>query len=931
MKHALTTCAPRLAAWAQRGILACLAGMLLLVALAAPAGAAASPDSTVLDSGVCTSGSSAPATSSYLPVNRWADATTGFHSRLDADAWNDVSEKIQRVGMASLWMQLGNAMWSLSANLLHASTAFCPIKTLGQPMDQIVALIGGAITTSGLLIAILVWLIVVTLWQVRRGHGWSYVGREFLKTAAILGLMFSMITGAQASTATAPGSGGPWWWVAKVNSAVNTLSGSLTSAAMDNSAIKVGYQKLSDSTELDASEWTVRCTKVSGATGFNYLDYLHKTYTEAWTNPDSGTVTEGSELPATVSRLWEATALPVWAGTQFGTSNPYSDQVFCFALEAKSLDKTADKSTFYSYLVNQLDISRDEAKAIVANSHIFDDSSTVSRDNAWAGWAECAPVDATTASARSRWNELADRSADDGACVKWWSGGDISRSNLNWEDDEDKIASATGSDRASEENFLDSLHGKGGSNTSVPLILYVVGSAINAGVFIMIAAMQALSKIVLVFMIAGIFMALVRALAPGNDSELFKKSSKQLLGAAFVSSCAGLLISIILMIASVITKVAVGMFGAGSSGAIIAGCIGPALGAFFLHWLFTSVLSLPSPFTVKGMAAWGRGITSGVIGGAVGAGLVTAASGLVSRGARGSRDASRKLWDRKHPKTDASSTERGKNASDEGESATQQVQREAQKKEGKHADTTVADGERGKRDKTQSKAERLRDAGRRLKAAFPGQSGSRPAPKGGQGGTGGAHRAPLSTRAGITAAAKNAKAWASYRRTQASTAAVARASQAIDRAKTVGGSVGNWTRRTGAPALGVLAMGAVAGAPAAAGAAAAVAGHRFVQRVHDYRNEQEESAPSAVPAAADTSDVSSASEEGSEDTSGISGETPAPGTEAAPVPEAKALRSYEPAPVPRQAPVRRSVFDDTAKADAYAARRLAAVRRTVNG
>ncbi|MBE6483082.1 MAG: hypothetical protein E7Z94_12050 [Actinomyces ruminicola] len=774
MKHVLTTYVPRFVVWGQRGILACLAGMLLLVALAAPADAASSPDSTVLDAGLCTTGSSAPATSSYLPVNRWADATTGFHSRLDADAWNDVSEKIQRQGMASLWMQLGNAMWSLSANLLHASTAFCPIKTLGQPMEQIVALIGGAITTSGLLIGILVWLIVVTLWQVRRGQSWAYVGREFLKTAAILGLMFAMITGAQASTATAPGKGGPWWWVAKTNSAVNTLSGTLTSAAMENSAIKVGYQKLSDSKELDAGEWTIRCTKVSGATGFNYLDWLHKTYTDAWTDPDSGAVTEGSELPATVSRLWEATALPVWAGTQFGTSNPYSDQVFCFALEAKSLDKTADKSTFYSFLVNQLDISRDEAKAIVADSHIFDDSSTVSRDNAWAGWAECAPVDATTATARSRWNELADRSADDGACVKWWSGGDISRSNLNWEDDEDAIASAT-SGYEPEENFLDSLHGKGGSNTSVPLILYVVGSAVNAGVFIMIAAMQALSKIVLVFMVAGIFMALVRALAPGNDSELFKRSSKQLLGAAFVSSCAGLLISIILMVAAVITKVAVGMFGAGSSGAIIAGCVGPALGAFFLHWLFTSVMSLPSPFTVRGMASWGRGIASGVIGGAVGAGLVTAASGLISRGARGTRDASKKLWDRKHPKTDASSVERGKNAADGDESATQQVQREAERKaaetEGKHAKSGT--DSKGTEPGARSRAERLRDAGRRLKNTFPGNRSA----------TKGAHRAPLNTRAGLSAAAKNAKAWTSYRRSHPNTGAVARASKAIDRAK----------------------------------------------------------------------------------------------------------------------------------------------------
>ena len=115
--------------------------------------------------------------------------------------------------------------------------------------------------------------------------------------------------------------------------------------------------------------------------------------------------------------------------------------------------------------------------------------------------------------------------------------------------------------------------------------------------------MQGLSKIILVFMVAGIFAALVRSLAPGDDAALFKQSAKQLLGASFVSSCAGLLISVILLIAAVITGAAVTMFGPGTTGAITAASLGPAMGAWFVHWLFSSVLSLPSPFTVKGIAA----------------------------------------------------------------------------------------------------------------------------------------------------------------------------------------------------------------------------------------------------------------------------------------------------------------------------------------
>ena len=648
------------AALAQRAILGLILVLLGLVAFsgtadattvdvtvvaarpgaAAPAGDVAT-DPTILKGTVCTA-DVGQSSSGFLPVNRWADATTGFHSRLDADAWNDVSEKIQRDGFASAWMQIGNAAWSLSTNLLHASTSFCPIKTLGYPMDQIVSVIGGAVTTSGLLMAILSWMICSTLWRLYKGNSAAWVIKEFVKTGAVLAVMFAMVAGARSSTADAPGRTSPWWWVAQTNSAVNTLSGALSSAVLDGAdGIALGYQKLSDSSGLVAGEWTLHCAALDGQQTQTYVDYLHDEYKTSWTNPDSGAVTAGSSLPETVSSLWEAATLPVWAGTQFGTSNPYADQVFCFALEARSLGASADKSTFVSYLVKSLGITRDEAKKIVADSHAMDIDSTTARDNAWAGWAECAPADATTANSRTGWDGLADRAADgsddkngtNSACAKWWTGsGDISRSNLNWEDDEDAIASATGPDHEAEENYLDSLHGKGGSSTGVATVLYAIGSIINAGVFVLIAAMQGLSKIILVFMVAGIFAALVRSLAPGDDAALFKQSAKQLFGASFVSSCAGLLISVILLIAAVITGAAVTMFGPGTTGAITAASLGPAMGAWFVHWLFSSVLSLPSPFTVKGMAAWGRGITSGVIGGAVGAGLVSAAGRVTGAG-----------------------------------------------------------------------------------------------------------------------------------------------------------------------------------------------------------------------------------------------------------------------------------------------------------
>ncbi|MDO4243560.1 MAG: hypothetical protein Q4C85_07355 [Actinomyces sp.] len=850
-------------AGAQRAVLGVILALLALTAFGGTAGAttmdvtvvaasSVSTDPTVLTGSVCAADAGQSA-SGFLPVNRWADATTGFHSRLDADAWNDVSEKIQRDGWASAWMQVGNAAWSLSTNLLYASTSFCPIKTLGYPMDRIVAVIGGAVTTSGLLVAILSWMVCSTLWRLHRGGNGAYVAREFVKTGIVLGFVFSMVAGAQASTSDAPGRGSPWWWVAQANNAVNSLSGQLSGAVLEGAdGIALGYQKLSDESELDASEWTLHCAPLDGQDTAGYVDYLHSTYTSSWTDPESGAVTEGSALPATVSSLWEATTLPVWAGTQFGTNNPYSDQMFCFALEASSMGTSADESTFVSYLVSSLGITRDEAKKIVEDTHALDVDSTTATDNAWAGWAECSPTDATTAEPRTRWASIADREADD-ACGKWWTGGDISRSNLNWDDDEDAIAKATGEDREAEENFLDSLHGKGGSNTGVATVLYGVGSIINAAVFIMIAAMQGLSKIILVFMVAGIFAALVRSLTPGDDSALFKQSAKQLLGAAFVSSCAGLLISVILLIAAVITGAAVNMFGAGTTGAIISACLGPALGAWFVHWLFSSVLALPSPFTVKGMAAWGRGITSGVIGGAVGAGLVSAAGGLTRHGGRNARH----IWDKKRPRVTGNTPQRGVNAADKGESATVQADRGPAKARQKKERNNTTQPMKGRHAEEPPPATPGRSPGahraapqggaaaraRRIKSSFTRPSGRHkalPEPR-----AAGAHRAPLASVQGIKAAAGETRAAAGAYASSAWSAGhravddrVARTSHAIDRVQ----NAGQWARRgvsVATQAAGVAAVAAVAGPPVAAGAAAVLAGRSFAHRVRDYRAAQQ--------------------------------------------------------------------------------------------
>ena len=167
------------------------------------------------------------------------------------------------------------------------------------------------------------------------------------------------------------------------------------------------------------------------------------------------------------------------------------------------------------------------------------------------------------------------------------------------------------------------------------MFAYLAGSLIDGAILLMLAMLQLASKLIVAFMVVGLFAAVARSLAPGDDGRLFKRTGLQLVGAVFVSSCAGLLIAVIMMVASAVSTVGSTTFSPGTTGAILATCLGPAAGVLLLHWLFTAVLHVPSPFTFKGAMAWGQGITSGTVGGAALGGLtgLAANAGRTVRGA----------------------------------------------------------------------------------------------------------------------------------------------------------------------------------------------------------------------------------------------------------------------------------------------------------
>jgi hypothetical protein len=596
-------------------------------------GASVSNDKGITASGICGSlatadknGETATSTD-WLPVNRWSDATSSFHSRLDADAWNDVAEKVQRNGVSSTAMAGGNAMWSMSSSVLYASGSFCPMQRLSTHMDEVVGKLGKALNTSGVIaLFIITGLISVFVRYHKHEIPLGQLLFEIVKTGVITGVIIVMINGASASSVSRGyiGAGSPAWWVATTNDAVNKVTGKVANAWENNGVIEIGYEPVYGGDPLPEYD-VYNCKK--------YVKWLKATYKRKWSS------TSGYELANMVSGMWEASALPAWASQQFGTDNPYTDHMYCFALESKRM-AAVQNSDVRDYGISQESSwgkgkSSEKWYSNARTSSMFT-GETVKEDKALVGWAACKPVSFEKAEVRDEWNKDSKKKVPNKICTEWWAhdGGEMaSLEELNWQDSVEETFSNSG-DNAGQANFISSLHGKGGSSSIISNVSFAVGSGIDAVVFMALAAIQAVGKLVLCFMIVGLFMSMFKMLLPGSSSETFKKAAKRILGAAFAASGVSVIIGFVCIIAQVIIELAREMFSPGSVGIMIFSAFAPAIGVIGVHFIF-KLMKLPSPFTVKGAMAWGQGISSGAIGGALAGGAASALAGARSLARRG--------------------------------------------------------------------------------------------------------------------------------------------------------------------------------------------------------------------------------------------------------------------------------------------------------
>lgn len=551
----------------------------------------------------------------YLPLARWSDVASGLHDRLDADFWEDIYSKIQRRLMFSNMLAAGNALWNVSANMASSATVFCPLQEAGRQADEVAASFAAAVRGTPILTGVFVAVLLAAFWQAYRRRSAGAAAKALARPVLVMALIMVMAIGASASTDSIPGTGSPWWFASKLNSAVNTIAGSLTNSFASTSP----SGQLADGLLTDPNS-NLTCSKM--------LDELHNQY--AGTYGSVRVQQLSAAVPLTLSKMWEQTGLTAWARVQFGQAadNANTARVFCRLLESR-LGMT---DTGTELRLSQLSGAGLPAPGPAVFSGLNADDRQV--DQTMIAWAACDwdghqfTVPVTSPNNWSGFSLGGDSggggSTDSGtgpatpdACQKWWTAQDYDTSGLdqtfNLEDDPQFIgAEAAETGQTGIQDFLLSWHGNITSDAMITSGTYGLSSLVMLFVYGGMSLGIIIAKVAMMVMLALVFLAAFLSLWVGGTgrSSRLAQFAKYFVGLVVFVFGITVMFNLINLVSLFMTSIGTGIFSQGSFMAIVWAGFSPVIAVIVLHLLFKHLLRTPSPFKPSGALAW-----AGAIGG----------------------------------------------------------------------------------------------------------------------------------------------------------------------------------------------------------------------------------------------------------------------------------------------------------------------------
>lgn len=646
----------------RRGLtwLASLLGVLviLLGATAMPAAAGPKDDwggGGDRGYGACV-GTSVAESSRLLPVTRWQDAT-GFHSRIGGFAIEDQLQRISTQGLVESGMSVSNWMWSASTDVIQFAYSFCPISKVGGTMDKAFYKISTAVISSPLLAILTAASIFVWIWRIF-SQGSNDFGRLIWQKALVTSLLVIMVVGAAGSKggtgagseAYVPGFGSPGWFITTVDTTMSSVAGSIVTALTftDPAAQPAGSSALEPSYN---SKSKYSCESYVASLEQEYRDRMGKDLTGA------------AAVPLALNSYWKSTTLETWKGLQFGKRNNYGNIMWCRMLEENAgstvkqyvTKDTTDVADPPSWGTISGIMSNTGAANIKPEAPAWSGSaSNTYQDRIYVAWAACSWVD-------GKWDIAEDRKplygdgissesdAQENCKALFAADGMSTTDNLNafdWGDgggdiDDDMSDDVQNSDAgAAASDYLKHMHGVGGGNGLVSVLALVIASLAVLVVFGLFGAAIIWAKILGLMMIVGVLFSLLASMTPSGDTSKIGGYFKQYIGISFFAFSAGLLLSIVTIITSVLIDIGATTLPGGPGGfmSILWTGMAPFMALFSLHYMFKR-LQLPSPLSVKAAGAWGKAAANGNLGSAVAGGVAGgAAAGIASRWGQRGRD-----------------------------------------------------------------------------------------------------------------------------------------------------------------------------------------------------------------------------------------------------------------------------------------------------
>jgi hypothetical protein len=624
---------------------------LALVLSASPAGAAGngSGSSGTNTSGfqtglICaTNSGTAPTVDNLLPMNRWSGAVSNEHVRLPGGFFSSVTNApslIQRQGIVSGLTAAGASEWQIAGAMTEGASQFCFANSVGTMANTMTAKLGNALIASPLIVILAILALLSILWRSMKGR--ENPLRHLAKFVAIVAILFVVVGAAAGSTVGHVNTLSPAGLIQDAFNAVSMVSSGPANAigGVANSTIGNGNQQTIAKSDPLSCYW--------------YNKELVNQYQSAYQKAGS----YGYVVPSAMNSLWEQSVIPTYINEQFGASNNYGPLVYCHLLEDQASIQPRSQMGIALAASNLTSFGPTQPASLAWNGSLTSNQT----DESMVAWAACqSPTggfkptewDANTGSTipsafttianpttnpastvtgadcAAFWQATAPAAGGtcgDGTCATYPSDAASSylfnpdRGSMNWGDNPSAIATATNSSAAGVgiANYLGNLHGTQNSGAMTSAFFFLLTSTVIFVIFGALALALIVAKLSLIIWMIVMPLVLLASLLPSGAGRV-GKYAKHLFGLVLFATMAGLILSFVSIITSVLANVGSTAFGTGSLLAQVFITIAPVSAILLVKKGF-KLMAAPSPFSIRGASGFAGAL--GGFGGAVAGGDV---------------------------------------------------------------------------------------------------------------------------------------------------------------------------------------------------------------------------------------------------------------------------------------------------------------------